>query len=119
MNSDKPMAQLPQRDIHLTPAGREVVASFVNLVEPLPAYATMNENIKRWGDIANIDTQGLCVKSFRKTWESFLTFYYPEKQTLICMSQGHSSITAVKHYLNMRFDERDKLEMRSLVEGWE
>jgi hypothetical protein len=58
-------------------------------------------------------------KTTRKTWESWLVWYYPEKFATIFGSQGHNELTALRHYVNLPFNTRDKEEMKSFVEGWE
>jgi len=118
INSGKPKAQMKQRYVHLTPQGREVISSFINLKIKLPTYVTFRENLLRWGKKANIDTVGLCPKSFRKTWESWLVWYYPEKQLSIMQSQGHDSTTSIQHYLNLAFKEEDRIYMKEFVDGW-
>jgi integrase len=118
MNAGKPKAQMIQRYIHLNPQGREVISSFVNLKCKLPTTVTFRENIRRWGKKANIDTEGLCPKSFRKTYESWLVWYYPEKQLVIMQSQGHDSVTSIQHYLNLAFTDEDRIYMKEFVDGW-
>lgn len=119
MYAGKPKAQMNQRYVHLNPQGREIIGAFVNLEQHLPAYSTFGENIKRWASKANIDTNGLCPKSFRKTWESWLIFYYPDKILSIMQSQGHNEKTSIEHYLNLAFTSEDRNIMKSFVEGWE
>lgn len=118
LNAGKPQAQMTQRYIHLNPQGREVISSFINLKSNLPSYATMDENIKRWCNKGGIDSKGVCSKSFRKTWESWLVYYYPYLQMSIMMSQGHTSTTSITHYLNLAFTEEDKIYMREFVDNW-
>ena len=57
-------------------------------------------------------------KTFRKTWESWLVFYYSDKVLQIALSQGHTTITQYEHYVNIPFEEYDRKEMRKWVEGW-
>jgi hypothetical protein len=45
-------------------------------------------------------------------------FYYPNHIANITLSQGHTQITSLQHYVNMPFNEYDKLEMRKYVDGW-
>ncbi len=62
--------------------------------------------------------QGLCAKSFRKTWESWLLFSYPDKAMEIALSQGHTELTQLRHYANLPFLDKDKDEMKEFVAGW-
>ena len=58
------------------------------------------------------------VKTFRKTYESWLVVTYPESIPLIAMCQGHSEPTAMKYYLNIPFDKDEKKEIREHLVGW-
>lgn len=60
----------------------------------------------------------ICSKTTRKTMESWLTFYYPGRSLEIALSQGHTTVTSLRHYLNMPFTEVDRLQMKEYVEGW-
>ncbi len=60
----------------------------------------------------------LCAKTSRKTWESWLVFYYPERAGLVYQSQGHTGTTSLVYYQNMPFTDADKAQMKAYVEGW-
>ncbi|GAH15823.1 unnamed protein product, partial [marine sediment metagenome] len=57
-------------------------------------------------------------KTTRKTWESWLMFFYPQRAMEIALSQGHTTVTSLQHYLGMPFTEVDRVEMAQFVEGW-
>jgi len=114
----KVMRTQNERFVRLTQAGKMAVEYFLRLKEPLPAYQNWRDNMRRWGKRAGLDPTGLGVKTTRKTIESWLIFYYPEKMVMVTQSQGHNVITSIEHYLNMPFTEVDKLEMKQYVEGW-
>jgi len=107
-----------ERWVRLNPRGEEVISAFLRLNKSLPTWQTWRENLRRWGESAGLDPVGLSPKTTRKTWESWLAFYYPQHLHLILLSQGHTALTSIQHYLNMPFTERDKMEMREFVEGW-
>jgi len=107
-----------ERWIRLNPLGREIVKSFLALDENLPTKQAWNQNLKRWARIAGIDPTGISAKTTRKTWESWLVFYYPQHLPQIVLSQGHTTLTAIQHYLNMPFTFEDKQMMKEFVEGW-
>ena len=65
--------------------------------------------------LASINTKGLCCKSFRKTWESWLVSYYPDKLPYIFLSHGHNELTSLKHYLNLPFTKEDKQSISEYV----
>lgn len=61
---------------------------------------------------------GLSVKSFRKSWESWLTVTYDDRLPLISLSQGHETETAMRHYWGLPFTSEEKQDIKSMVEGW-
>lgn len=106
-----------ERWIRLNPLGREVVRSFLE-TSKLPTKQAWNQNLKRWAKLAGLGPEGLSAKTTRKTWESWLVFYYPDKLANIVLSQGHTTLTSIQFYLNMPFTDEDKEEMKEFVEGW-
>ena len=107
-----------ERWVRLTPLAREVVKNFLECGSNLPSWQTWRENLHRWARNAHLDTSGLTVKTGRKSYESWLVYYYDNKLTNIVLSQGHTVLTAIQHYINMPFTEEDKRGMREFVEGW-
>lgn len=116
--SHKVMRTQPERWVRLNNQGRMAVRHFVGIKTPLPTYQSWNDNLKCWARRAGLDLQGFSVKSTRKTWESWLMFFYPEQMPLIIQSQGHTMLISVQHYLNMPFTEADRIEIKNYVEGW-
>lgn len=125
-----------ERSVRLNPIGRMAIEHFLKLKIHMPSYQSWNKNLARWGFHAELHgsesfinikhknkpteyvCQGLSVKHTRKTYESWLVYYYPNRITEIILSQGHNQITSIQHYLNMPFNEHDKLDMKEFVEGW-
>ena len=70
------------------------------------------------GKKAGLGDKGLSVKTFRKTWESWLVVSYSHALPLIAMSQGHTLITAMNHYLNLPFTKEDVEEIKIRTAGW-
>jgi integrase len=108
----------PERWVRLNQQGRIVVEYFLQLKDKLPAYQNWRDNMRRWALAAKLSPNGLGVKTTRKTWESWLMFYYPGFMADITLSQGHDTVTSIQHYLNMPFTEVDQLMMKNYVEGW-
>jgi len=109
----------PERTVRLNQTGKTIIEYFLRLKEPLPAYQNWRENMRRWGTRAKLNPEGLGVKTTRKTWESWLMFFYTQtRMAEIALSQGHDTLTSLQHYLNMPFTEVDRLEMKPMVEGW-
>ena len=95
-----------------------IVEYFTKIKTPVPTYVSFNANMKCWGRHVGLEPEGLSVKTTRKTWGSWLMFYYPQQVASITLSQGHTALTSIQHYVNMPFTETDKLEMKNYVEGW-
>jgi integrase len=103
----------PQRFIKMSYAGREAIKRLFDLDAELPRNVVVDNYIKY-----NFkDYEGFSLKSFRKTWESWLVFYY-HLPLEVALSQGHSATTQLQHYLGLPFSDEDKLKMKPYVEGW-
>lgn len=107
-----------ERWVRLNNLGKMVVPYYLDLLKPLPTNQTWRENMRRWGEAADLDPVGLCPKTTRKTWESWLVYFYPGRLLNIIQSQGHTSEIAMEHYLNCPFTETDVLQMKEYVSGW-
>lgn len=119
MADRKVMRTQKERSVRLNQTGRTILEYFLQLREPLPAYQNWRDNMRRWGQRANLDPKGLGVKTTRKTWESWLMFYYTQtRMAEIALSQGHNTLTSLQHYLNMPFTEVNRYEMKPMVDGW-
>jgi len=113
-------AKRKQKDryVKLNPLGKKLVRQFLNGVK-LPTKQTLNKNLQRWGIKAKIGDEGICIKTFRKTWESWLISHYTENVFQICLSQGHTTFTSLNHYANLPFTSGDRERMKQYVEGIE
>lgn len=118
MPSTKPKAIQSDRYVRLNVMGKRAVERFLRHRKNLPSYVTFDENLKRWAAWANLNDEGISIKSTRKTWESYLVVTYKNNREEIYLSQGHSMQTALDFYLGLDFDEEDKKEMKYYVDGW-
>ena len=116
--SRKKKRTLKERYVYLSSRGKAIIPLFLKMKEDLPSRIAWNENLKRWGAKAGIGSIGLCAKTTRKTWESWLITSFPERSILIAMSQGHTEITAMKHYLNLPFTEEDIRKIKEYTSGF-
>jgi len=107
-----------ERWVRLNPKGIEKVSMLLTIGKRLPNYDTWRGNLRRWAKNAEIDDTGLSVKCTRKTWESWLTYYYPHHSADIFKSQGHTEMTSLHHYLSLPFTKQDRLDMKFFVENW-
>jgi len=108
------------RYVFLSNAGYEVVSNLIADKDiQITSKSTMNENLQRWAEQSGIGSKGISCKTFRKTWESWLVRCYPKYFPQICLSQGHTEKTSLKHYLNLPFTNKDKEKMQRYVGGIE
>ena len=113
----KKKATFKDRTIRLSNTGALLVPQFLK-VKPLPLRQSWDRDLKRWAVKAGLDPVALCAKTTRKTYESWLVFCYPDRVPNIAASQGHTTLTQFKHYLNMPFTDEDKKGMLKWVDGW-
>ena len=106
-----------ERWVRLNPQGQQILPFFFK-GPPLPSWKAWTLNLERWAVRAGLDSSGLGPKTTRKTWESWLVTCYPDRVTEVFLSQGHTELTSLKHYLNLPFTEVDRLEMKKWVSGW-
>ena len=116
----KKKATINQRWVHLSSRGRAVVENVYQILDGtrIPSESAISRYMKRCALRGGIDEEGLNMKMFRKTWESWLIASYPDRKEEVFLSQGHTSLTALQHYVNLPFTEEDKLKMREWTEGW-
>ena len=107
-----------ERWVRLNNQGRMAIQYFIKNKKPLPTYISFNANLKCWAKRAGLNPIGMSVKTTRKTWESWLMFCYPQQIAMITLSQGHTALTSLQHYINMPFTESDRLEIQNYVQGW-
>ena len=86
--------------------------------KPLPIWKGWTQNLERWATKAGLDPVGLGPKSRRKSWESWLVASYPERVLEVFLSQAHTQMTALSHYLGLPFTQADRDAMLEYVSGW-
>jgi len=107
-----------ERWVRLNPIGLKIVTYFLEENNTLPIRQTWRDNLNRWCRNVNLNPEGMSVKCTRKTWESWLVYYYPASLINVLQSQGHTFTTSLQHYLSLPFVTKDKDEMRPFVDGW-
>ncbi len=114
----KVKAEQRERAIRLSDMGKTLLPDLFQSSYPLPELLSFDMKLMRLSRRI-LEDNLVNNKTFRKTWESWLVFYYPDKALQIALSQGHTiTTTQYKHYLNIPFEEDDRKEMRKWVEGW-
>lgn len=112
----RPRTQL-NRWVKVNSHGAKAVAVYLES-RRLPTWETWTVWIRDWAEKAGLDPEGLGPKTTRKTWESWLTFYYGTERLLeIVQSQGHTTGTSLHHYLSMPFLPKDREDMGPYVTG--
>lgn len=107
-----------ERDIMLTLKGCEAVELFIKAKPRIAKRAAMGEALKFAATNAEIGTEGISPKMFRKTFLSWLVAASPEKYFNIAMSAGHTINILQKHYAAIAFQREDVTAMRDYVKGW-
>lgn len=106
-----------ERWVRLNKVGKDKTEAFLH-TRGLPSINGWNQLMLSWGEKAGIRDKELSAKTTRKTWESWLVHYYPNRYLDVALSQGHTAVTQLQHYLNMPFTVSDKEGMKPWVEGW-
>jgi integrase len=107
-----------KRWIRLSSKGKTLLPYFYDVDRRLPTRQSWDIKLKRYASLAGIGDTGVSSRMLRKTWESWLNFYYPGKEVIIAQSQGHTVLTAITAYVNLPFTEDDIRMMKDWVEGW-
>ena len=118
MPSMKPEARHKERYIRLNNNGKRAVTYFLRSKRNLPAHPGWDENLIRWCKKANIDSKGICCKTTRRTWESWLATMYPNNFQHIFLSQGHTDKISLEYYMMLPFNDEDKEDMKFYTDGW-
>ena len=74
----KVKAKQRERAIRLSDMGKTLLHDLFQVPHPLPDLSALDMKLRR---LSKRILEGTPInnKSFRKTWESWLVFYYPEK----------------------------------------
>ena len=115
----KKKIKIKERYVILNPIGVRVIEAFIEQNHQLPNYGAWRKNLRRWAHYAGIDDRRLSPKTTRKTYEGWLVTNYPLMTNIVFISQGHSDMIALRHYVTLPFSPQDKLDMKEFVYGWE
>lgn len=108
----------PERWVRLSSMGKIIMPYFMENKKRLPTVQGWDYHLKSWADKAGLGAEGITARTLRKSYESWLVFFYPQASNLIFLSQGHSTLTSLQHYINVPFTEEDRAGMKKWVEGW-
>jgi integrase len=118
LSSKKVKVVRVERDIMLTLRGCEAIELFIKVKPRVANRSAMGEALKRAATYAEIGTEGITPKMFRKTYLSWLVAAIPENYFVIAMSAGHTLNILQKHYAGIAFQREDVVKMREYVKGW-
>jgi len=129
------------RYVRLSDSGIVAIKKYFKHDKKPPTYQTWDENMARWADYSGIERlkktpeeleidrdknprtglykDTISLKSLRKTYESWLTTMFPQYQTQILLSIGHTGATSLVHYLQLPFVKDDMVSMIPFVKGWD
>ncbi len=107
-----------ERWIRLSSLAKAIMPYFLESKKKLPTVQVFDESLKLWAKKGGLDPIGISARSTRKTLESWLIFYFPEATNLVYLSQGHSTLTSLQHYINLPFIDEDKKAMTRWIAGW-
>lgn len=107
-----------ERDVHLSNWGAQAVERLFDQPCKKISRVAWRADLIQASRRAGIDLQGITPKMTRKTWESWLVATFPNMTLQIGLSQGHTSLTAMNHYLNFSFSPTEKEDMKKYVSGF-
>jgi len=118
VRTKKVKVQEKERHIRMSNMAVNEIGHFFNVDKFLPTMASWDKKLKNWAILAGITKEGVSSRMLRKTYESWLFYYFKHEDMAILGSQGHNAITALNHYAKIPFIEKDKQAMKEFVEGW-
>lgn len=132
IRSSKKEATQKTRNVHLCDNGMTAVKAFLNQKEmKIPSSpSAWQMNLIRWCRSARIEPLagkdpldtgnifGITVRTTRKTLESWLLTANPDRSVYVALSQGHTVLVQLQHYLNLSWTEEERTEIKELVSGW-
>ena len=110
-----------ERKVNLTPQFSEMLTIYLEGDSELkyPSYQSWNKNLSRWAQRAGIeDYINVSAGTTCKTWESWL-FESGFNVMRILASQGHDSMTSLKHYYSNSWTPNERYEIKMETSGWE
>lgn len=109
-----------ERTIPLTKEGVAAVSELAKHVHGVPHRTSVNRYLKRAAIRAGIQDgdRGICMKSYRKTYISWLAEANPSSLMKIAKSAGHTIEVMEKHYAGIFTVRRDIEDIKERVSGW-
>lgn len=106
-----------ERTIHPLPSEfRYIWQNFLEGGKP-PAKCTWNKDLQRWAIKADIQPYGISAKTTRKVLESWM-IAAGIPVNIVCLRQGHDSLTSMRHYQGLAFDDQEILDIKNKLRDW-
>lgn len=130
ITSSKKEATQKTRNVHLCDNGITAFKEFLQNPKIPSSPSAWQMNLIRWCRSARIEPlpgkevtdtgniYGITVRTTRKTLESWLLTAYPDRSVYVALSQGHTVLVQLQHYLNLSWTEEERTEIKDLVSGW-
>ncbi|MEL7664102.1 MAG: tyrosine-type recombinase/integrase [Methanosarcina mazei] len=92
------------------------MTSFFNGKKP-PVESSWNRDLQRWAVLAQLNPYGISAKTTRKTIESWMISSGVLESTT-CLRQGHDSLTSMRHYQNLAFNDDELRSIKKQLTEW-
>lgn len=110
--------QAPERYITPIPPQLEAELPYFFMNKKPPCLKVWDENLKRWAKKAGLGEIGISAKMTRASIESWLVMANIFNVAEVCLRQGHTETTQLRHYLALPFTDAEKAEIRKRCSGW-
>ena len=114
----KKRCTVSNRAILLSVKGIAAVQDFFEKKCHIPTYQSLEPALKLAAKEADFDTRYITTKMYRKTMISWLIQCWPQRESAILLSAGHTQATMRGHYLGTGFRKDDIADMQDRIEGW-
>lgn len=105
-----------ERYVHPIPAQLETILPYFHKNTKPPSLQAWNQNLARWSVKSGLNSIGLSAKSTRKSIESWMICAGIPLH-VVCLRQGHDSLTSMQHYQGLPFAEDELTEIRRRLAG--
>jgi integrase len=110
----KQKCKFKARTIRLSLAGCDAFDKLTpEILKKRPKRVAFRDALLRYAKLAELGTEGITPKMFRKTLVSWLVSCWPEKSLHIQASMGHDADTIVNNYLGLGFTREQNEQIRT------
>jgi len=106
-----------ERTIHPLPGMFDLLMDNFYSDRKPPAESNWNTDLRAWAKLAGIAPYGLSAKTTRKTIESWL-IKAEVNESAVCLRAGHDSVTSMKHYQGLAFNDIETQDIIRQLTVW-